>query len=217
MPEKKLIVCDVCDTLYASNTTFDFIRYFVAQQNKFQRLWFTLISARYSPLFYLLILAGKIFRADLVRTLAIKLLGGLSKETLTILAFEFHDSFLEKRKNEKVFSLLEKLKKDGEILLLSSSIDPVINAIASRNGFQYKSSSLEYEKGLSSGKLQDDLTGVKHTFLVDLVKDHRQLAVVTDNRSDYELVKMADERYVVLVSPKQEKFWEKLKPNFIKP
>lgn len=216
MPEKTLIVCDVCDTLYNSNTTFDFIRFFVNRKGGLGRLWLSIISSRYSPLFYFLIVAGKIFRTDLVRILALRLLSGLDRKKLSDLAFDFHDSVLQKRKNEKVFSLLERLKKDGDVMLLSSSIDPVIGAIAQRNGFSFQSSTLGYKNDVSSGSLSQDLTGIKHKQLAAWKKEYNRLAVVTDNHSDYDLVKMADERYVVLLQEDQEKFWQELNPNFIK-
>lgn len=216
MPDKTLIVCDVCDTLYDSNTTFDFIRFYADRKGGPARVWLRLISSRYSPLFYFLIFTGKIFGIDLVRILALQLLSGLNRESLSDLAFDFHDIFLQKRKNEKVFSLLERLKKDGDVRLLSSSIDPVIRAIAQRNGFSFQSSTLRYQNGISTGKLQEDLTGIKHTQLADWQNGYTRLTVVTDNRSDYDLVKMADERYVVLPPASQEKFWQPLHPNFIK-
>ncbi|MBS1506742.1 MAG: haloacid dehalogenase-like hydrolase [Bacteroidetes bacterium] len=216
MPDKTLIVCDVCDTLYDSNTTFDFIRFYVNRKGGASQIWLSLISSRYSPFFYFLIALGKIFHKDLVRILALQLLSDLDRKKLSDLAFEFHDSFLLKRKNEKVFSLLERLKKEGDVMLLSSSIDPVIGAIAQRNGFSFQSSMLAYQNDISSGKLSQDLTGVKHKQLAEWHKAYRRLTVVTDNHSDYDLVKMADDRYVVLLPAGEEKFWQPLNPNFVK-
>jgi len=211
---KSLVVCDVCDTLFASNTTFDFIRFILKQENRFRFFVLQCISAKYSPLFYLSIATGKLTGVDLVRSFALSFLKNKKEQQLIDLANHFFDQYLVTRKNEKVFSLLA--KQEAKVVLLSSSISPVIAVIASRYGFDYVCSELEFKNSVTTGKLKTDLTEKKHLVVNDLVRDqHIELVAITDNRSDFEMIKMANQRYVVIKKEAEKSFWKELNPQFL--
>lgn len=212
---KVLVACDVCDTLFASNTTFDFVRFVLKQESKFRYFVLQCISSKYSPLFYLIIVLGKLRRSDLVRTLAISLLKNKREVQLLNLANQFFDQYLVGRKNEQVFYLLN--KQEATVILLSSSISPVISVIASRYGFDFVCSELDFKNSVATGKLKTDLTGKKHIVLKDLTGNHSMdLVAITDNRSDYEMIKMANQRYVLIKKESEKSFWEELSPQFLK-
>lgn len=211
---KTLVACDVCDTMFASNTTFDFIRFVLKRENRFRHLILQGISSKYSPLFYLLILLGKLRGVDVARSLAISLLKGQNEAHLLDLSNQFFDQYLVVRKNEDVFSLLN--KQDAKIVLLSSSISPVIKVIASRYGFDFVCSELDFRDSFATGKLKTDLTGKKHLVLKNLMSDQNiNVVVITDNQSDFEMVKMANQRYVVIKKEIEKSFWKELSPQFL--
>jgi phosphoserine phosphatase len=211
--DQKLVICDVCDTLYRSNTTFDFIRYFVGRKKSPLRIWFYLLTNRKSPLFFFLIFVGKVSRRDWIRTLALKFLKGTSMEELDSLATSFYTDFLIGRSNVEVFKLLSQ-----DAILVSSSIDPVVATIAKANGLKFKSSRMEWHQGKATGNLATDITGHKHEIAAEIFSlgSFNQLRVITDNRSDWELVKLADERFVIIKEESEKKFWRDLNPTFVK-
>ncbi len=213
---QKLIVCDVCDTLYRSNTTFDFIRFVVDREKRVQRYLLLLMINRKSPLFYLLVIVGTLFRQDLIRKVTLRFLKGKSKIDLDLLAQQFYSDFLQSRANKKVF---EKILSNSvtTTLLLSSSIDPVIATIAHANKWWFYSSELEWKQGIATGILHMDMTGKKHEVVKRIIseKHFNRLQVITDNRSDWELVKLADERFIVIKNESEKVFWKSLNPIFI--
>jgi HAD superfamily phosphoserine phosphatase-like hydrolase len=215
LTQSSLFFCDVCDTLYRSNTTFDFIRFVVAKRGRVSRMLLWAISSTQSPLFYLLILLNKINARDWPRQLALKSLRGMSSEELEKEATQFYQQYLVQRANQEVFQYI---KKPGvTAILLSSSINPVIKAIAQANGLSYFCSELELNDGKATGQLQSDMTGRKHDMARKLMAERSipSVGVITDNYSDWELVKLADERLVVVASEAQKNFWKPLSPHFI--
>jgi phosphoserine phosphatase len=211
---QKLVICDVCDTLYRSNTTFDFIRYFVGKKkNSLFIIWFYLLTSKKSPLFFFLLFISKASRRDWIRTLALKLLKGASIQDLDSLATSFYIDFLIDRSNVEVFKLLS-----HDTILVSSSIDPVVATIAKANGLKFESSRLEWHQGKATGNLATDITGRKHEIARKLFSlgSFNRLQVITDNRSDWGLVKLANERFVIIGKESEKKFWRDLNPTFIK-
>jgi phosphoserine phosphatase len=207
--------CDVCDTLYRSNTTFDFVRYVVASKNSLTRFLFWSISSKWSPLFYALILWNKATGKDWPRWMALRCLKGMSAEELDQKATAFYSDFLIERSNAQVF---QRIKKPGvTTILLSSSINPVIHAIAKANNFAYFSSEMEMKNGIATGNLQTDMTGRKHVVAKRLITEQAvtNFGVITDNHSDWELVKLAHDRWIVISTEEQKHFWKPLHPNFI--
>lgn len=212
---KKLIVCDVCDTLFKSNTTFDFLKYLAAHERGFRFFLLEVISNKRFLLFYLLAIAGKMMRFDIIRLLSLRLLQGLEYSFLEKKANEFYDQFLLLKKNEIIFDLLNNEK--GQLILVSSSLDVIIKVIAEKNKFKWVSSQMEVLNGIATGKLKNDLTGKKQTVATQIMKEMgiQKLMVITDNRTDKRLVELADERYIVIRSVEEKKYWSSLNPHFI--
>jgi phosphoserine phosphatase len=212
-----LLACDVCDTLYKSNTTFDFLKFFLRKQAPFRFAILNCMTRKWSPLFYALMILGKLREVDLPRVLSLKLLNGYNLSAVEENAASFVKTFLRPRVNQKIVDLLLKEAANANIVLVSSSIAPVIKAISDEFGFPFYASALEHSEGILTGALTNDLTGKKHTIVNKIVKElgTKTLIVVTDNRSDYELVSMASERYIVISDDNHKKFWLALNPEFI--
>jgi len=216
MTSRKLIVCDVCDTLYRSNTTFDFLHFIFAKE-KTRKLFLNILVSKWSPVFYSLILSGKLARKDFIRIAALRLLKGKSVSEIDAFAQSFYEEILLKKANQKIFQIIESEEQRDNVVLISSSILPVIQAIGKANNLDFRSSQLESVDGRLTGRLSLDLTHLKDVVVKNLMDERgiEKLLVITDNRSDWHLVKMADERVIVVGSERDKIFWDELKPEFI--
>ncbi len=209
---------DICDTLYKSNTTFDFIDfYFKRQRRLVKRIFLQGIRSRRSPLFFLLAIAGRVYGVDLHKRIAIKLLRGEHKERLEVMAERFYEEVLRNTAIKTTRGLLDEARsREDRVILLSATIDPVAKIIADKLACSYICSGLEYVDDKATGKIVFDLAGMKET----IVRRHFgdiEYAVVTDNFSDFELVKGAQIRFVVVYNKKSEEHWKTLNPALIKP
>ncbi|MFZ5973491.1 MAG: HAD family hydrolase [Bacteroidota bacterium] len=215
-PYSEVLVIDVCDTLFKSNTTFDFVDYLLGNTNRLRHQFFLLITSRLSPAFYTLELLGKVTGIDVIRRLVIFLLRGYPKNMVEQWATDFMEDFLMPRLNTEVLQILQH-RKSSKRFLISSSVEPVVKAIAHRLNVGYYASGLEERNGVITGRMSMDLTGKKHHVVeaINLTTPIHQLVVVTDNKSDYRLVEMAQERFVVVYSEEKKNFWRPLNPKFI--
>jgi phosphoserine phosphatase len=208
-----IYLVDICDTLYRSNTTFDFIRYLV-RRNPFKRFLVAAITLRYSPPFWILLIAGKVIKKDLHRACVLMLIRGMHQAHLMSEAVAFNELFLEKRRNEIVWRHL-KDESTNQVILLSATLEPIALAIANKNGFEVCASKLEYDlNGRFTGRLKIDLIGRKHEHL-PYSAQREQYAVITDNFSDQKLLESAAEKFVVLNQPRDRKKWSLTDATFI--
>jgi phosphoserine phosphatase len=180
-------VFDVCGTLYNSNTTFDFIlEYHKSRKKKF----------KYYISKALLSLPCKVlnkFKIISIRDSMILTLKGESKDDLSIFSKIFVETFLATKQKAACMDLL--LAEPQNALLISASLDPVINAIANKLNVAGYSSILEYNKeNLCTGKLLVDLKGIKSK----KVGPTELELVVTDNMSDIDLIKNSKISYLVI-------------------
>jgi len=220
--EANVFVFDVCDTLFYSNTTFDFLAFVLQQQgNKSKQALLKALTTRWSPLFISLAVLQKVAGGDPIKTVALRLLAGTPKEELYTLGRRFVAEFLPARRIARSHELLTGLASTStRVLLLSASLDPVIAALAESLGsVEFVSSQLAYDaQGRCTGHLERELTGQKQHALQQLVANQvepMRLAVATDNFTDLELVTQAQVRYVVVHSAAAKQFWQKLTPQFI--
>lgn len=195
------IVFDICGTLFEANTTNDFI-YFISRKNIFNKLIFTSRSV-----FIFNIFLKKIFKVNLLRKYYLYGLKGYTYEELLILAEKFYEDFLTNHKIKYTHDLLYKVKESGaRVFLASATISPVCEVIAKKLGVDdFVSSNLEFENGVSTGKLVLNLAGKK---LKKLNLESIEL-VITDNVSDISLIMKAEKVIVVTKKPKKES-WDKL-------
>lgn len=215
---EKLVVFDICDTLYRSNTTFDFIRFALERQKKsWKSFLLKLYTTKYSPLFIGFYLLQKINKKDVCKTKSLGLLKGTSKQTLDNLAEQFREKYLSKRKVVQTHQMLHQFKaEDATIVFLSASIDPVVRAIANAFGVTFFCSDLAYQKEVFTGAIAFEMTGKKQSKLATLGLDGQtELTVITDNFTDKKLMRLAKHRYAVIYSEEARKYWSELSPKFI--
>ncbi|MCB0489362.1 MAG: HAD family hydrolase [Cyclobacteriaceae bacterium] len=214
----RLVVCDLCNTLYKSNTTYDFIRFVLLGKSRTRLLIFNLLIKKWSPVFIVLTIINRILSRDFNREFSLKLISGFHESTLLIAAQRFYNVFLSTRRNEQVFDILKEYEHDSEIILASSSIYPVVQMVAGGNRFNhFVASRLETNQGKSTGNLSTDLTGKKQEYVQGIMLNQKfdELIVITDNRSDKLLVKMADKSHIVVKSENDKVFWKDVMADFI--
>lgn len=213
-----MYIFDVCDTLYYSNTTFDFIKFVFKKKNsKFKLFLFNIYTYKYSPLFILFFLMQKVNNIDYSKLACLNLMQGYTKSRLEQYANQFYKEHLVKNKITETHILLEKaIFENQNICLVSASIDPVVKAIALQLNICYKSSELKYENEVFTGKLSKELKGKKQEKISVLNSGDEDLIVVTDNFSDRALMEKATKCYAVIYKPEDLEYWKDLNPNYIK-
>ncbi|MDB5263190.1 MAG: hypothetical protein JWQ14_2471 [Adhaeribacter sp.] len=219
-PEPELFVFDICDTLFYSNTTFDFIR-FVLETKKMSRQMqrYKYYTRRTSPLFLALAVLQKLTKTDWPKKLSLQLLRNIPKTELYELGRQFEAQYLVTRTIAETHQMLATLRKEGKtVVLISASLDPVVAAIAQAMGVAFRSSELAYDaEDKFTGHLKFEMTGQKLNALREMLSHQEsKFAVATDNFSDFDLVEAACQRYVIIYNEKARNFWQSLNPDFIK-
>lgn len=179
-------VFDVCGTLYASNTTFDFIiEYHKYHRNRLKFFWTQiLLSLPFKILNRMKFLS--------IRRNMIYSLKGESKHELFDFSQIFVDRYLGNKRKQETMQLL--LNDPLNSVLMSASIDPVIIAISNHLNVKAYSSVLEYnDEGMCTGKLNVDLKGIKSN---QIAESNLEL-VATDNMSDIDLIKNSTLSYII--------------------
>ncbi|AMM51669.1 hypothetical protein TH61_11445 [Rufibacter sp. DG15C] len=217
--ETELFVFDICDTLFLSNTTFDFIEFALGEKAlTIRSLLFKLFTKRFSPIFLCLYILQKVTKVDWPKKLVLNLLKGFSKKELYTLGKLFEQRFLPSKKIEQTHQMLNNLVENHKkVVLVSASIDPVVSAIAFYLGVPFLSSMLEYDDdGLTTGNLTFEMTGKKLENISQLLSfPTAKFAVATDNFSDRSLVEAAHQRFVIIYNTQARLFWQELNPYFI--
>ena len=196
----KLIIFDVCWTMYKSNTTFDFIKYVYKVEciNSFKLIFLNSLIVKFS-----ILLLGKLVGRDIYRELFVKLLKGFSKERLQKTSEKFYNEFLLDKKIDYTFNLINSMPLNS-IILCSASLDIVVEHIAKMLNANFFASELEFKNGICTGIINNDLLGEKNKIF-----EHENIdLVVTDNLSDLELVKKSS-KSIILSNPKNIGFWER--------
>lgn len=208
-----IVVSDICHTLYKSNTTFDFFRYLINKRklsfNK--RVYFGLITSKFSPFFWLLAVNGKIFKVDIFKTLVVRLLKSLEVEKVEKWADEFFVNYLQLRTIKPTITILKKFDF-SEVILISATLYPVAKSIAKHLGIKnYIATELEVKDNKYTGKISFELSGKKLEALYSLKKEEVPIdIVITDNFTDHTLMAAAKNKYAVCYNRKQIKFWSSL-------
>ncbi|EBT7321616.1 hypothetical protein CPU91_21805, partial [Salmonella enterica] len=125
----KIAIVDVCDTLYSSNTTFDFLDNIASTEIEKKLLslrknkWLMLLNS----IFF------KLFNMDFYRRLCVYIiLSGKEVNDIKLKSEFFVDNVLCGKKIFQSHEIIESLKKEYQISLCSASIEPVVEVIARR-------------------------------------------------------------------------------------
>jgi len=215
----KLAVFDVCDTLYYSNTTHDFIRFVIElpESERIKRALFSFLNSKSLPIRYLLILISVATGWDAPKAINLRFLRGMTADQMEVLADRFVNQFLKERKIAETNDLLLKFRNEGlRIVLCSSSIEPVVTAVARAAGITDQiSSTLLYEQEMFSGRIGEETVGKKLGFLRRAFPETEIEYAVSDNKSDADLLSAAHRAIAVVHDPGKRSFWEKRRIEII--
>lgn len=205
----RLVIFDVCDTLYDANTTIGFIGFYQALHSngsidKALDRWLD----RSSPFFYAGAAAQRLIGWDVARQQVIAALAGEPQNRLAEAASLYVRDLLPESANQPIHDRLKSHQAAGDrIILLSSSIDLVVRQIAAVLNTDYRASVLEFDGELCTGRLSADMTGKKADHLRELANPDTETWVYTDNRSDKELVSNASRATIVLPRGDRQDRW----------
>jgi phosphoserine phosphatase len=211
-----MIIFDVCNTLYKSNTTFDYIKYVLKKENQiFKLYYFYLLNNKYSPIFTFLFIINKIAKKDFNKSISLKLLKGFTKIKLEKYAEKFYTEYLVTTEiNETKKILSDAIIEHNKVILLSSSIEPVVKTIANNLNVSYFSTTLNFNNNVFTGEIKHDLTGKKHNCLpLNIISES---TVVTDNFTDYKILQLAAKKIIVVNSKADMGKWKSLLNNQLK-
>ena len=188
------IIVDICGTLFNSNTTYDFCRFFFVNSKRYRILEIIFNS---SFIYLLNAACFKLMRKDIKKIILIKMLNGYSYEELYNAANLFYDQYLQNCKSE--------------IVICSATLDFIADAIANKMHIElHISSRLLYTLNAKcKGKILVDLYGMKKSALQAKNISPPFEAVFTDDISDIELLKFSVRRFVIVSKKKRHK-WDVL-------
>ena len=191
------ILVDICWTLYRSNTTFDFLDAIISKKSyRLLRAFFkTKVGYRGNILLY------RLTRTDWQRRLAVRYLKGMSQAELAAKAETFVANLEQTKRIEASFDILS--RQQAPIVILSGTLDCIAKAVGNRlHAQEIYSSALEYRNGVCTGKLKEDILLSKKKYIgID------RFTILTDNTTDLDLVKQAEQAFIVCYSNKD--WWEK--------
>lgn len=201
-----LVVFDVCETLYATNTTVGFLHHFKSKST--ERALARWTSPR-SPFFYLGAASARLTGFDLARRQLVAALRGETRALLERTAKDYVQSILGPLANSEVHQRLRDHQAAGHrIVLISNSLDLVVEPIADFLGVEFRASKIGFDVDLCTGRITTDLTGRKSKVLDDLRRDaDGPLWVYTDNRSDRDLLALAARKIIVLPRSRKQREW----------
>jgi HAD superfamily phosphoserine phosphatase-like hydrolase len=209
-------VFDVCGTLYQSNTSLDFVEFFLRQRKNVAGAAYMKLS-RSKPGKLVHYAIARYLKRDVLRSTAAALLRGCTLEELEQASREFVQTVLVQRRKHNVLALLEQYKANGyHVLLLSASFSFVISAVAEEvQADAFIASELKTHNDVIQGTYAIDLLYQKKAVLLEQYPDIAELVVVTDNKADLELLKLASHGYAVYNNTRNYQFWNALNLNHI--
>lgn len=204
-----LYVFDICGTIFKSNTTFDFLTFWLTPRSKYYSSFDKLRKT------FIWKVINKITRTylhvDITRIIALRFLKGYSRLQLLEGVDMFYESYLMKHLNDRIVGKIKELQVNPScnVLIASATIDVVAEVIARKMQINtWYSSELCYVDGICKGKLSKDLLGKKNNFVHE-IKNRTIDSVYTDDFTDIPLLKEARQKNIV-VYPKTNKKWKKI-------
>jgi phosphoserine phosphatase len=219
LPKSDLAIFDLCDTLYAENTTRGFVRFFLKRRRAgLRQALIGLVYSRRLPVFYLLAALHRYLSFDLYRRALVRALRGYRREDLADAARAYAAEHLPAIEiAETQARLAEHLGAGDRVVIVSNSLDMVVEAVAERLGIEGHGSRMAYTWGRCDGWIEADLTGRKAEILAELVAERPAQAVhaYTDNLSDRDLLQAADRRTIIVPAGRTRERWGDIDAVFI--
>jgi phosphoserine phosphatase len=195
---ENIILIDICGTMFDSNTTFDFLDWYVSSKRYklFRKLSKTWLGKLINFMF------RKLWHVDMTRFIAIRFLRGYDRLTLLKAAYNFYDSYLSYRKLERVFDFLNEFRRQGyKLVVVSATIDVIAEVIVQRNDIPcWFSSTLHYtgKKAICTGRIGNDLLGQKLKALQKAGIYPPFRCILTDDISDMDVIKQSKSACIVI-------------------
>lgn len=195
-----LAIFDICDTLYAVNTTADFLRFFGQRHHPPLAARVERWTRRGRPAWWLGAAAHRIVGFDLAKRRMISGLAGFPLDLIEREADHYVTERLPHIANGPLMDRLQQHRQSGDaVWLLSSTIAPVAEAIGRSLDVPAHGSQLECRGDVCTGRLLSDLSGRKGQWLLTHAPSvERPMSVYTDNMSDLPLIDLADRATIVL-------------------
>lgn len=208
---QKILVVDLCDTLYTSNTTQDFFNYTFANDEVYLKLKNKNKSFSFKVMNKL---SNKVFKYDLSRALTTKILRDKESSKIDELVSKFLEGFLESKKINKVHEIIEEYKKNGyKIIMVSASYDFIGKCVAKKIGIDdVIASRAEVLDNKYTGRVAEDILHTKLSKFKEKFPSYEDLVMITDNTTDYEFVKETSKSYIV-INKRNEEFWRSRKED----
>jgi len=164
-----------------------------------------LVRSRKNPIVRAINRALLVMHIDLPRLLSALSLQGIPKSRLILEGRNLMPRLTPILATQNL--LRDCLKRGDQVMIASASFDFIVEAAASHFGItQFRSTLLEYDSSeCCSGRIQKDLLGSKHKHLPEWID--APFILVTDNRSDVELVALA-QHTLIISQRKNIAFWK---------
>lgn len=207
--QENVFLIDICGTMFKSNTTFDFVRYYYGS-NLFVKFWLSLPYRIYNRLMF------RFFKKEPLRKNLISKLCGNTNEQLALMANDFCKNFLREKENQQVLNIINDRRTNGyRLVIVSATIDVIARAVAFYYNIpEYLSTTLKYDaEGVCMGKIDEDFLSCKKKML----KKHGFIppyaGILTDNFSDCDVICESKESYIVTDKAKVNQ-WEVLASKY---
>ncbi|MDB9940944.1 HAD-IB family phosphatase [Candidatus Pelagibacter sp.] len=193
----RIAVFDVCDTIYDVNTTFSFLDHFFENNKKY--IFFRKIT-KFFPIKVFNYFFYKIFKKDIMRYYGTSFLRGKKIKEIQEYSRQFVTSTLSKKTKGSILAMLKHYKSRGyQIVLMSGSYIFIIEEVAKYfNADYFYASKLNIINNFYTGKYDEDILLSKHKLLKNEFKQIDKLVVVSNNKTDLELMNFADESFAYL-------------------
>lgn len=206
---ENILAVDLCDTLYRSNTTHDFLNYSFGNDENYLSL-----KRKNSSFMFKVInkLSNNIFKYDMSRVLITKILKDRSKAEIEKLVDDFIENFLSEKKIESIHKIIDTYKTDGyKVIIISASYGFIAKRIAIRLGIdECITSEAEIIDSKFTGKVKEDILYTKFSKFKNKFSSYDNLVMITDNETDYSFVKETAKSYIV-INKRNKLFWEQRK------
>jgi len=203
-----IVLIDICGTLYDSNTTFDFLDFYIKKRSyiffrKFSRM---LILRLLNKILILL------FKLDLTRIIAVRFLKDKTTKELKSAVDLFYLNYLINLKQTKIINIVNQLKLDGKtMILVSATLDFIAKKISEEVKIEsFVSTTLHYKDNICLGTIKSDLLFNKLEILKSKSIDPPYFLTITDNISDLDILFHSNNRIVVSKKRNEKKWLKKL-------
>lgn len=206
---ENILAVDLCDTLYRSNTTHDFLNYSFGNDENYLSL-----KRKNSSFMFKVInkLSNNIFKYDMSRVLITKILKDKSNADIEKLVDDFIENFLSEKKIESIHKIIDTYKTDGyKVIIISASYGFIAKRIAIKLGIdECITSEAEIKDNKFTGKVKEDILYTKFSKFKNKFSSYDNLVMITDNETDYSFVKETAKSYIV-INKRNKIFWEQRK------